>query len=369
MRSDKLKNTLSSGLIFLLCLGAASAVWAGDAPYFDDEIREAVEARRGETELSKLAESMEPGTWARVPVEGPGDLRRAPEPSRGLDIGTWSDDAHWDSRTGQFLYLGLRQARRFIAYCEETNEWLDRGLPEDHEAEGSPPRVSRFGHMYSRNALDPATSRFYNMATGIHRYDIRAGEWTKLPPGGSYASTGVIEFFYARNGLLNLSQDDDHELRFFNEETQEWEDLGRIPVHGHHSMARHNPFREEVLVCAGNRSIRTVVRVKKDGTVERLEDAPYNLSITRTYITVDPVSGRYLFLMQPRDTGKRLLYEFDSEKNEYRRVDDFTETEWPFERYGSPVVAYIPEYGVTMWVTRHTWLYKHETVEEEPEQE
>jgi len=51
----------------------------------------------------------------------PARLCSAPQPSKGLHIGTWCDDAHWDSRTGQFLFFGVRQTRKFVAYREETN--------------------------------------------------------------------------------------------------------------------------------------------------------------------------------------------------------------------------------------------------------
>lgn len=115
-----------------------------------DEVRQAVEARRGKTELSKLAASMKPGTWAEVPVEWPGGLRFQAgdvKEGHGLDLGTWSDDGAWDTRTGQFLYLGLRKNRRFFAYSEDRNEWREIKLPEDHEAANSPHIHSPFGHQ------------------------------------------------------------------------------------------------------------------------------------------------------------------------------------------------------------------------------
>jgi hypothetical protein len=334
---------------FALSAGAAEA---------DRSIEAAVAARRGKTVLSRLAVEMKPGTWARLETDGPGELRSAPPPSKGLDIMTWSDDAHWDSRTGRFFFMGLRQRRRFIAYDEETNAWRDVGLPDDHQAAGSPPVASQFGHTYSRNALDPETSRFYHMEGAIFRYDIAAGRWTRLPPGGSYGMTGVIEFFSARQGLVNLCGEGKGGLRFFSEPRQAWEQLGDVPVHGYHSLGRHNPFRREVLLAGGNHSPRTVVRLKQDGTIERLKDAPENLSIRSTQITVDPASGRYLIM-----TAERRFYEFDADRNEYRLIDDFTETVWPFGRYDAPVAAYVPEHGVTMWASRETVLYKHEAAQ------
>jgi hypothetical protein len=77
----------------------------------ENEVKKAAEARRGKTELSKLAAKMEPGTWAELKTTMPKRLWTSPPPSRGLHIAGWTDDAHWDSKTGQFLYMGLRQTR------------------------------------------------------------------------------------------------------------------------------------------------------------------------------------------------------------------------------------------------------------------
>ncbi len=57
------------------------------------------------------------------------------------------------------------------------------------------------------------------------------------------------------NGLLGLARQPQGTLRFFSEETQQWSSLGVIPVHGYHSLARHNPFRQEVLFAGGYMSV------------------------------------------------------------------------------------------------------------------
>ena len=310
------------------------------------------------TVLGQQAKALKPGEWVELKTDGPGKLISAPEPSKKLDIMTWCDDGHWDNGTKQFVFMGLRQTRRFIAYSEKTNEWRDIGLPEDHEAAGSPPRTSQYGHVYSRNALDAETSRFYHMdhndGGGIYRYDLVKETWTKLPAGGDYKMTGVIEYFAARGGLVNLGSGKNG-VRYFDTKKQAWEKLGPVDVHGHHSLGRHNPFREEVLLAGGNESPRIVVLLKKDGTMKRMKDAPFDLTVRHTIITVDPVSGRYLFM----DPTQKKLYEFDAEANTYHLVDDFTKTPWPFARYDAPVAAFIAEHGVTMWVARKTYLYKH----------
>ncbi len=337
-------------LLAAVVLGISSlavAASGGEEPYLPggEEVKKAVEARRGKTELSKLAASMKPGDWAELKTEIPKGLWSAPRvgPSKGLSIATWSDDAHWDSRTGQCLYFGVRQSRKLVAYSEEQNAW--RNIPFDGEPE-APEILQKFGHQYSKNSLDPERSRFF---TGGACYDIRTGKWSNVPSGSDGGQPW--EYFSAMDGLFNLSQKG---LWFFSEEKKAWQNLGKFPVHGYHSLARHNPFRQEVLFAGGNDS-HAVAVIEKDGKVRQMKDFPSadNLTVRLSSLTVDPLSGRYLFHF-----GKRLI-EFDSEKDEYRLVtDDF--------KISFEVVAFIPEHGVTMWSGSKVWLYKHKPCTGEP---
>jgi hypothetical protein len=343
---------MTRSLLAILLLGVASAPAAPgeEAPYLPggEEVRKAVEARRGKTELSKLAAAMKPGSWAELKTDMPKGLWSAPQPSKGLHIGTWSDDGQWDSRTGQFLFFGVRQARKLVAYSEEKNAW--RNIPFDKEPD-APELLQKFGHQYGGDSLDPERSRLF---TGGACYDIRTGKWSKLPPCTLGSKAMTWEYFSAMDGLLFLSRQPEGVLCFYSEEKKAWSSLGKAPLHGYHSQSRHNPFRQEVLFGGGNDS-RTVVILSKDGKIKRMKDFPDPvLTVRRTIVTVDPLSGRYLFM------GDKRLIEFDSEKDEYRLVDDFTKTPWPFGHYDSPLVAYIPEYGVTMWADSKVFLYKHD---------
>ncbi|MFO7898988.1 MAG: hypothetical protein R6V58_08000 [Planctomycetota bacterium] len=149
---------------------------------------------------------------------------------------------------------------------------------------------------------------------------------------------------------------------FYSKEKEAWRSLGNTPLIGYHSMARHNPIRNEVLFAGGNSRGHVVVILDADGKTERMKDCPVDLNINHDIITVDPVSGRYLIM----GTKEKQLIEFDSEKNEYRLADDFKKTPYPFGRYSHPMVAFIPEYGVTMWADRKVHLYKHDASAEYP---
>lgn len=321
-----------------------------------EEVRKAVEARRGKTELSKLAASMEPGTWAELKTSRPKRLWSAPA-AKGLHIGTWSDDAHWDTRTGQFIFFGVRQARKLVAYSETSNAW--RIIPF-HTKPNAPGLMQRFGHQYSCNSLDPERSRYFTGASG---YDIRTDTWFRLPPCRIGSKSMCWEYFSAMDGLFSIARKPKAgTLRYYSEKEKTWKGLGVIPVHGYHSLARHNPFREEVLFAGGNGS-RAVAVLSKDGRIKRMKDFPLTegrFTVRSGILTVDPLSGRYLFMI-----GKNLI-EFDSANNQYRLADDFKKTKWPFHHYDSPMVAYIPEYGVTMWADRKVHLYKHKPCTGEP---
>lgn len=324
-----------------------------------EEVKGLVEARRGKTELSKLASNMEPGTWAVLNAETPKGLWSAPPPSKGLHIGTWSDDAHWDSRTGQFLYFGVRQTRKFVAYSEEKNAWY---VIEFDKQPNAPEVPQRFGHQYSCNSFDPERSRFF---TYTHFYDVQKNTWGQFPnpPEKMSSKTMTLEYFTAMDGLLMLGRQPTGSLVCYQESKKEWLNLGTIPVHGYHSIARHNPYLKEVLFAGGNDS-NAVVAVNKEGKIIQKKGFPIALekfTIRSTILTIDPVSGRYLFMVPGQ-----LLIEYDSIKDEYRLVDDFSKTPWPFGKYDTPLVAHIPEYGVSMWADSKTHIYKHKLCSQAP---
>ncbi len=325
----------------------------------------AAEPGRGDSAFSKLAAAMEPGTWAELKTGVPNKLWSSPlvnggrnnGGAGGLHIAGWTDDSHWDSRTGQFLYLGLRQTRQFIAYDEQTNAW--RVIPLDRKSD-NPVFQTRFGHVYGTNAFDPQRSRFYHLyrdfedlTGGISYFDVRSEKWTKLPPRPDHSGGMCIEYFSARDSLVVLGK----KVFEFRQQSQTWESLGKSPVDGYHSMFRHNPFRKEVLLAGGNNQPKTMARLKADGTIERLKDVPVGLSIQSDKVTIDPVSGRYL--IWGGDKGQpKALYEFDSDRNQYKEIKEFG-ANWPFRRYAMPVPAFVPEYGVTMWADGSVFLYKH----------
>jgi hypothetical protein len=350
---------LPTALAFALL--ACPAAFAAELPA---DIAAEVAKRRGRTALSKLAAGMRPGTWAELECKRPPGLMSVATgtkyPSgkkKHLHIAGWTDDGHWDSRTGQFLYMGYRVRLKFIAYSEEKNEW--RVIPGPFgwdTAKGVPgkgpfkdTRERCLGHVYAKNGFDQEKGAFYHTIGGhTYRYDVAAGTWAQFP-GGS----GMNDEFFPGLGLMAHGDTKQKGMRgkllILDEEKKEWKPLAKIPFSPHHALARYNPFRKEMLLIAGN-DIQTVVSVTAKGKVTPLKDTPEQMTIRHAKLLVDPVSGLYLMFIGGN------LYEFDSAKNQYHKVEGYKR---PFSKYEMPVPAVIPEYGVIMWIDKKVRLYKH----------
>jgi hypothetical protein len=335
---------------------AAPAAGADGDGKLADEIEKAVAARRGKTVLSKLAAKMKPGSWASFSSAGrPKDLMFVRN-SRGQrwHIAGWTDDGKWDSLRGQFLYYGFRQARKFIAYSEEKNEW--RVIKKHFKW----PLKHSMGHIYGGNAFDPARGIFYHYATGsknVFGYDLAKDEWSELPalPFGKGDHGSSLEYFPELGGLVHhRSAGKGGVLHLYKEKTRSWSALGKTAVCGYHSMARYNPQLKELLIAGGNHSPNLVEKIDSTGKITRLKDSPVEMNIRLDKLVVDPPSGRYLFF----SNGVRRLDEFDSKTNSWKRVAGYKRPA-DFGRHELPVTASVPEYGVVMFVDIRIRLYKH----------
>jgi len=351
------------GLRIVALLGIVAAVSSVNARELED-IAAAVAKRKSKTELSKIALSMNPGTWAEVKCKRPKSLmavttgKTASGKRRGYHIAGWTDDGHWDSRTGQFLYMGFRKRLKFIAYSETDNEWRVIPGPFGWDTINGEPgkgtfedtRRTHFGHVYGKNAHDRAKGAFYHCIGGhSYRYSLAEKVWTRFR-GGS----GMSMEFFPGLGLMSHNPVKNKKgvgrLAILDEETKTWAALAEVPFTQHHAMARYNPHLKEMLLIAGNNST-AVVKVDAKGTVTRLKDVPFPITIRHGKLLVDPVSGRYLIFL-----GKE-LHDFDSVKNEYRKVEGYKA---PWSKYEMPVPAAIPEYEVVMFIDRKLMLYKHD---------
>lgn len=346
--------------IAIVALTLASFASAGELAGISSEVAK----RKGKTELSRIAADMKPGTWAEVKCTRPGGLmsvivgKRKSGKLRGYHIAGWTDDGHWDSRTGQFLYMGFRKQLKFIAYEETSSAWrvikgpfgwqTNKGEPGEGTFKDT--RRTHYGHIYGKNAHDPKKGAFYHSIAGYaYRYDLAEKKWTRFK-GGS----GMSMEFFPGLGLMahhgSKSKTIKGKVVILDERTGKWNHLANVPFSSYHALARYNPLHKEMLLIAGNNN-RSVVKVDAKGKVTKLKDVPFDITIRHGKLLVDPVSGRYLIFMG------RQLHDFDSVKNEYRKVEGYKA---PWSKYEMPVPASLPEHGVVMFIDRKLMLYKHD---------
>ena len=322
------------------------------------------DARRGRTVLSKVALGMQPGSWAEVPVEIPEHLMRVATGRtesgkiRRYHIAGWTDDGHWDSRTGWFYYMGFRKQLKFIAYTEVENQW--RTLPgpfgwnshvgEPGQGTFRDPRRNHYGHVYGKNGFDAKGGAYYHKIGGhTYRYDIASGAWTRFGDRGPGMS---IEFF---PGLGLITHDavkgrsDVGQLSVLDEDSDTWRPFAEVPFTPYHALARYHPELDEMLLIAGN-DRETVVALDRQGRVTRLPDVPVPVTIRHGKLVVDPASGHYLLFQHDE------LYVMDRAEMVFRLVSGYSA---PFGKYEMPVPAAIPEYGVIMFIDQKLRLYRH----------
>lgn len=303
----------------------------------------------GRTRLGRLAAGLAPGEFTLLGTS-PGRLLAGfrPDGSNAPPIDTWTDSAYWDPQRQRIFFQGLRISNRFISYSAQDDEWQELSL----DSPQAPPPFQRYGHLYSRAALDWRRGHFYRVdGSKLHQYWIDEGKWRDYEHAG--IGGHVIEWHGGLNMLVNLNE---HELRGFRD--GQFSSLGSSAVHGYHSTAKYNPVREDMLLIGGNHSQNKVDILTADATVRHMADAPFRFGISRDNLTHDPISGNYLVLHRDRT-----LWEFDPDRDEWRVARDWGDSDFPLNRYDRHVPIPIQELGIIAWqVPEGLMLYRHESV-------
>jgi|GEM_PF-880062 len=340
------------------------------------------QALEGATALGKLAAQMKPGTWAVLETNGlSGDfLRTIPT---GDSILSYADSASWDPNSRQLLFLGAPHLRadKFIIYQDATNTWTTGPLPP---LDCITPEAWERGegctdHAYDHNTIDPRTGTFYYRfglgaanSRRLFKYNIASNSWSELPsiPGSlPMPSIGGMAYFPEMGGIILVSGG---KVFFFNTTTHEWSLLTSDLAMGRvHSFAEYNPIHKVVIFGGGNDS-PDLYKINASGTITKLKNAPIELRVPGsqgTYITVDPVSGKYLVFQMP--PGGRLEQIKSPTGGQFYEYDVTTDT-WALQASTHPLVFQsfvtpISTYGIIMAVVsdrgnnKRTWvyLYKH----------
>lgn len=304
------------------------------------------------TNLETLAAMLSPGQWGVLKTDNLSDgLLKVDYEGKRLHIAGWTDDAKWDPNTNQLFFMGFRKKPKFVAYQQASNAW--RVIDEDK----SWPHEGNYGHLYGNNAFDPASGRFFyhvSSAKTVYIYSLADGSWQSTPEIPYPASgTTSIEYFPELGGILRLSRVG---MELFVEQSQSWQQLGKIPDMGYHSLMRYNPHRAEVLVAGGTYEPRKLYRVAASGEVSELPELPEPVTIRADKLLVHPVTGHYLLFTE---NG---LYNLDVENGIYTPISDFS---YPYGRYELPFTASIDNYGLVMFVDSKVWVYKPPIITQE----
>lgn len=305
--------------------------------------------------IGRVAATLQGGDWAEIETALPKGINSLSElfrvrvdNGRMMSIDGWTDSAHWDPVRRQTLFIGMRKYKRFIAYDAMNNAWKEYGWAGE-----APPRFERVGHVYGRTALDWKRGHYYWLGPGavLYRYLLKEARWESVDGVlmGGYIS---MEHHEGTDTLLAINRGG--QLIGYRD-GKSWE-IERVVVDGYHSVGRYNRARGDMLFAGGNASARKLVLVGRDGRTRSLRDAPFDIVIKNASLTYDPKSGNYLVMLRQ----ERELHELDPDRDEWKLVRKWNESQWPFGRNGFYTPVVIDELGVSFWQSETgNRVYRH----------
>ncbi|MEM9056225.1 MAG: Ig-like domain-containing protein [Pseudomonadota bacterium] len=319
----------------------------------------------GATELRDAAQALAPGEFVELETNG---LTRDRMTQNGCasPITSFTDNAVWDPVSRRFLFIGGPHGcpHAFVEYREATNGWANL-----------PPLADSATHAYDHTTIDVASREVFfrkHSAGGFHRYDLNAGSWSlnALPtPSTPFTQvSGGLEYFPDLDRLVHINYGGAGEVDIF--EDGDWVELDRFAMGERAAFIEYNPVHQRLLFgggVSGNSpaTVRYEVYVMDaNRQVVRQADAPLGLAITKSIVTVDPVSGKYLVF----GNGDK-FYEYDVLTDTWRQLTTYvpfldTVFEPENEVFGT-VAAPVSTYGVVMFLQylgsgSKVWLYRHE---------
>lgn len=253
----------------------------------------------GGTVLGNLAAQLAPGTWAELTTSGLTSSFLLDPAGNGHDILEYSDDALWNPVAKEFWYTGAGHvgAGKFIRYQDATNAWGQLSSPSTFSGI----------HSYDHNAIDPVRGIHYKRHAGtysFYRYSLSTDSWSSLPSitgvsGPSVA--GALEYFPDRDSLIYVesaygapgSYGRVFEYRFAS---ASWSQLADgLTMGPYHNFAAYSPIHKVMIVGGGNGSAE-IYRLNAGGVIAKMSNAPLDLGINNTVITIDPLAGNFLVL-------------------------------------------------------------------------
>jgi hypothetical protein len=293
------------------------------------------------SELESLAASMQSGTWVQLNTN---NINPALTSSAGGLTGTiltYAEYIKWDPVRHRLHFIGgdhngtsHTQQMKHVQYDEVSNSWTV--LPSQSWFT-IPVGLGR--HGLDHGAIDPEHRYFYFRqmdSLTVQRYNLDTETWTKMPDNDiiQYNSCCVgLEYFPELQGVLWIGVENGNNagITRLNDQTGQWDRIAQpaaYPIGGYENFAEYNPVHQVVLFGGGAGGWKKIHKLDPLGVVTALRDAPVDLGILDSIVTVDPVSGDYLIFTT----------------NEEFYVYNVTTDTWTLEATGSSVPIWTTSY-------------------------
>ena len=330
----------------------------------------------GTQSFAQLAASLQPGQWAALATANINAALLDPGGASGYITG-YAESLKWDPLTRQLFFLGMDHhpdtGQRFVSYSDSTNTW--QILPQT-----SWMATGGVHHGYDHQALDVANRYLYvrghYMDRSVYRYQIDTKTWERVQDNNvlEYSQCcGGWDYFPELNGVVWFQGSDTQSGSTFygglflrDDLTGSWRRLGQSAAYlagTYHNFAEYNPKQKVVIFGGGDGATRTLYKLDSSGTITSLKPAPVDLGITKSIVTTDPVTGKYLVLS---NTGSS-FYSYEVASDTWTLLpaapilSSVQSSSGPtFGTVATPVSTY----GVTLFVQCNpgncaVYLYKH----------
>lgn len=339
--------------------------------------------------LAQTAALMQPGEWRELATDNllP-TLTQSTCPATG-SIFPYAEEAVWDPRSRRVFFLGSDHlhcstiGQRFVAYSEDTNAWSVL------------PNPSWFGtntaHAYDHAAIDVTNGIYYYFpfgggnSRGLHRYDTSANTWLTDTSNAPYTDCCAgVEYFpeyvgtntsVTAGGVVLAGGGN---VYVYRTATNSWSgglSPTRLNFGDYHTVAEYSPVHKLAIFGGGEiynpaQTFNTLYKLAPNGTITALTPAPFNLRVNQSIVTVDPVSGDFLFF---GPNGE--FYALNPVTNTWTQLPGPPPFASPKRESGVTAVdlvvaAPISTYGVVMFVKHipgnasetKVYLYKHKAL-------
>jgi Fibronectin type III domain len=315
--------------------------------------------------LSDLANSMQPGTWAKLTTNNSSVIIKP----NGGDIFEYSNRGAWDPIHRQLYFCGASHHGSFyndcVRYDEDTNSWASIGVPPGICKDNCPAdnTVINYYHGYDQNAFDTKRGVFYfRVSAWLYQYNTNDATWSKTPnmPGNCGDPSGIaeiLEYFPDIDRIVYLSPYCTTGAVYYNPDTNSWSEPPAALPNGGYSLQGAYSKDGYLYGGCGSTAQNSLSRVDKNGNWQKVANTPAICLDAYSLLVGDPASGRLLFF-----PASGPIYELNSQGSTWSNTNISSQ----FPSGGSAIIAPVSNHGVVIMAKTinsqtqvEVWLYKH----------